>query len=599
MRELKTKSSSKNSKKTKKSAKKKNHAKARKNLTKKWIKNILIGINLGLITLILTILSANYFSIPILSPILNQYKQLKNTRVAQAIYPTINLYISNDIKNILDHDKLSKVLQLKFKDIKRFNLVESEEQADITIKFSTKQTQYSISKIDLIPVGHFYWLIDSIQTKNIKTIYTLNNNKELIQNLLPKAKIKTFKNKDELLNALLAHQDKTSVGFLTLKQLDPRFKILTTDKNYYFLDSPDKNPFSIFINFNEKPKQIQAGPSKKMQITTHLFNYYNLVNTQSISSQNILTLNMTGVTALTRSLAIKIESTKQYDWPAQKIASFLKKADLTHTSNEVSFVPGCNPITGMRFCSSTKYVESLKKIGLDIIELTGNHNNDYGAQWNTYSIEKIYNPNKWDYFGGGLNATDAAKILYKDLKGTKLAFIGYNYYDTILNTGAIATDTHAGANSFSLTKLKSDIEKAKKQNAIVIVDFQFTECYAYPANYGIYPQCYKPIPNQAETFRKAIDYGADIVIGTQAHQPQTYEIYKGKLIFYGLGNLFFDQWQWPGTRQGLILTHYFYNGKHIQTKITTTEYNRDLQPYITTGKTRESLLNYLKMARPK
>jgi poly-gamma-glutamate synthesis protein (capsule biosynthesis protein) len=134
---------------------------------------------------------------------------------------------------------------------------------------------------------------------------------------------------------------------------------------------------------------------------------------------------------------------------------------------------------------------------------------------------------------------------------------------------------------------------------VVIVDFQFQECYSYPATNVIYPICYKPLasPDQKGTFRKAVDFGADIVIGTQAHQPQTYEIYEGKLIFYGLGNLFFDQIYWIGTMHGLVLSHYMYDGKLIQTQLTTTNYGSDMQTYVSTGEERKLLLELLRDAR--
>lgn len=74
--------------------------------------------------------------------------------------------------------------------------------------------------------------------------------------------------------------------------------------------------------------------------------------------------------------------------------------------------------------------------------------------------------------------------------------------------------------------------------------------------------------------------GADIVVGTQAHQPQTYELYKDKPIYYGLGNLFFDQTYWPGTTRSLVLKHYFNGGKLMQTAIIPTMYDKTLQPKI-------------------
>jgi poly-gamma-glutamate capsule biosynthesis protein CapA/YwtB (metallophosphatase superfamily) len=132
---------------------------------------------------------------------------------------------------------------------------------------------------------------------------------------------------------------------------------------------------------------------------------------------------------------------------------------------------------------------------------------------------------------------------------------------------------------------------------IIIVDFQYQECYSYPSSDVIYPVCYKPIGSQSNVFRKAIDFGADIVVGTQAHQPQTYELYEDGIIFYGLGNLFFDQSMWIGTRQGMILTHYFNEGELIQTKITPTIYDSSLQVEVASENDAELLLELLDNAR--
>ena len=49
------------------------------------------------------------------------------------------------------------------------------------------------------------------------------------------------------------------------------------------------------------------------------------------------------------------------------------------------------------------------------------------------------------------------------------------------------------------------------------------------------------------------DLGADVVIGSQAHRPQTFEFYRAAdgheaFIHYGLGNLFFDQTSWGKVR---------------------------------------------------
>ncbi len=515
-------------------------------------------------------------------------------------YTTIKLYVPKEFSSIFPEDFKKKLLTINYKGIPRFQFVDTKENADATVDVTLEKPTSFLGEDIFLPVGHLYWIKDNVNLKTLKKAYVYSKDYDLAKRVFADKNIQLIK-KDTLLNTLKPSE--TVPAFVKLSELNPQFKLLSLD-NAYFLDNFKNGgvKYYIVLKPTKAPKVISASASAEDGLTSlvaSIFKAQGFTSNELPTKDNILSIKMTGVTAITRSLAIKIEQAGRYDYPALKIAKFLKDADLTHTSNEVSFVPGCVPATGTRFCSKPEYAEALKAIGLDIIELTGNHNNDYGDKWNTWSIKNVYKANKWDYFGGGLNAQDAAKILYKDIKGTKVAFIGYNYYDTMLGTHAIAGPTWAGANSFSFAKLKNNIAEAKKNADAVIVDFQFQECYAYPNGDIIYPICYRPLnsPDQRKVFRTAIDYGADIVIGTQAHQPQTYEVYKNKPIFYGLGNLFFDQTPWIGTRQGLILTHYFYKGKHLQTRITTTIYNNAMQTYVTHGKDRELLLKLLKNAR--
>jgi hypothetical protein len=54
---------------------------------------------------------------------------------------------------------------------------------------------------------------------------------------------------------------------------------------------------------------------------------------------------------------------------------------------------------------------------------------------------------------------------------------------------------------------------------------------------------------------------------------------------------------WIGTRQGMVLTHYFKDGKLIQTKITPTIYDSDLQTEIANQENAELFLELLSTAR--
>ena len=119
----------------------------------------------------------------------------------------------------------------------------------------------------------------------------------------------------------------------------------------------------------------------------------------------------------------------------------------------------------------------------------------------------------------------------------------------------------------------------KSRGDFVIVDVQFYECNSY-VNTNEDTTCDKAdssAGDQIGFFRNLIDLGADIVVGTSAHQPQTFELYKDGAIYYGLGNLFFDQSAWPGTTRSLILVHYFWNNDLIQTRIVPTVYDENFQ----------------------
>ena len=164
-----------------------------------------------------------------------------------------------------------------------------------------------------------------------------------------------------------------------------------------------------------------------------------------------LKINMTGVTAITRLMMRKLNTVKDATYFSAKIGDFLADADITHVSNEVSFKPGCTYNDAV-FCSPPAAIDTFKDSGVDLVELTGNHNNDVGSQFNTESIN-LYKSLGWSTFGGGLNTADAAKPYVADIKQSKVAFLGYNYPDSP-SGGAIAGEAKAGANSFDFERIK-------------------------------------------------------------------------------------------------------------------------------------------------
>ncbi|MCA9328851.1 CapA family protein [Candidatus Saccharibacteria bacterium] len=368
-----------------------------------------------------------------------------------------------------------------------------------------------------------------------------------------------------------------SVGIVPIDGLRYELKLLRLDGAYY-LDEFTKGAYFRSAEFEGD------GASQLEGLELRSFK----------TKDDTLKVNMTGVTALTRVMQKKLTSVGDPLYFSAKISEFLADADITHVSNEVSFRDGC-AYSNTSFCSPPAFIETLKASGVDLVELTGNHNNDNGSEYNTNTIN-LYHELGWATVGGGLNAVEAAKPHKVDQKDSKVTFLAYNFADSP-NGGAISSTNRAGANAWDKEKIKADIAEAKNENRYVIVDVQYWECYAYPNGFLEYPQCDKPIGDQEEDFKWLIDQGADMVIGTQAHQPQTYELYKNQPIYYGLGNLYFEQTSWPGTERGIILSHYFVDGQLLQTKLTPTVYDRDLQTRVMTSAEADYLLNRLRDAR--
>ena len=373
------------------------------------------------------------------------------------------------------------------------------------------------------------------------------------------------------------------VYLLPQEQLNPSVKLLAVDSNY-FLDSATQDltySGGLFRVLNIKSNNQENSSKISEGITSD--------KNSLLEKENILSFNQTGVTALTRRMQSKLNSTGDASLFSAKIADFLKSSDYTHTSNEVSFANDCNNNQPMAFCADYRMYRVLEDIGVDIVELTGNHNNDWGADADRETID-FYHEKGIKTVGGGKNEEEASIPLEIHDKNTNITMIAVNNSTSTKENGQGASGDHPGANIYNEEKVKTQIQEAKARGDFVIVDIQFFECYSYPDEGEEMPSCDLPITGQEEFFKNLADAGADLIVGTQAHQPQTYELYHQKPIYYGLGNLFFDQTDWPGTSRSLILTHYFKNGKLLQTKVTPTVYDNNFQTAIMD---KSSATNYL------
>ena len=375
-------------------------------------------------------------------------------------------------------------------------------------------------------------------------------------------------------------QSEIDFSMIDINELDASKKLLSINDKYY-LD--DFNSGAIFrtIKFDSEKFDDEIKPLVDETFTKTF-----------PEKSSVLSFAQTGVTALSRDMNAKLVAVGgDAKYFAENIKDFLSSFDLTHTSNESSFTTFAN---SSNICSDTRFIDTLTAIGLDIVELTGNHNQDCGIDAALNTID-IYEQNSIKMVVGGRNAEEAAKPLNISEKGTNITFLAYNQ-----STGGATYGNTPGANQYYEENAVAEINAAKERGDFVIVDVQYYECSAYASEYED-PICDKAnssAGDQIGFFRHLIDLGADVVVGTSAHQPQTFELYGNGAIYYGLGNLFFDQVWWPGTTRSLVLAHYFYNGKLLQTKIVPTVYDKTMQTKLLDEETTKWFLGRLISVKP-
>ncbi len=296
-------------------------------------------------------------------------------------------------------------------------------------------------------------------------------------------------------------------------------------------------------------------------------------------TERMTVLVMTGVTALVRGIAARMER-HGILYPALYVGDVLRQADLTHISNEIPFAENCPPPDpsdqSLVFCSDPRYIELLRHVGADLIELTGNHFQDYGSEATLHTLE-MYEEEGWPHYGGGADLEDARQAIVMESNGNKLSFIGCN---PVGPEFAWATVDSPGAAPCDFEYMHSEIKRLSTEVDIPVATWQYWEFYQY-----------EPTDQQRYDFRGMVDAGAVIVSGSQAHHPQAIEFYKDGFVHYGLGNLFFDQMWSLGTRQEMVDRHIIYDGRHISIQLLTFMLEDYSQPRPTTPEERQQLLS--------
>jgi len=182
-------------------------------------------------------------------------------------------------------------------------------------------------------------------------------------------------------------------------------------------------------------------------------------------------------------------------------------------------------------------IAGLVKHRFRVMSLANNHALDQAKPGLWFTFEHL---RKHDiaFFGAGRNAKQAWTPAVVEVRGVRIGFLGASYASindsgkTWLQLVARIEDKGRLKRAISALKTKCDFIVASMHAGIEYVP--------------------KPFGPQILFAKAAIDAGADVVIGAHPHVVQTVDRYRGKYIFYSLGNFIFDHTK-PHTDEGVAV----------------------------------------------
>jgi len=200
-------------------------------------------------------------------------------------------------------------------------------------------------------------------------------------------------------------------------------------------------------------------------------------------------------------------------------------------------------------------IAALTAAGFNVVTFAGNNNLDYGLEAFDDTIS-LCEENGIAVVGAGANLEEATEPVITTVKHTKIAFVNFC---SILRDGFAATPTRGGISPLRVATFYQPLENIYEQPAtpaktVTVVDRldmrrvtaaiesarAAADVVVAAFHWGVH-FTHDLADYQPQVAYEAIDAGADLVIGTHPHCLQAVDVYKGKFIFYSLGNFAFEQ----------------------------------------------------------
>ncbi|MGL5347938.1 MAG: CapA family protein [Peptostreptococcaceae bacterium] len=262
-----------------------------------------------------------------------------------------------------------------------------------------------------------------------------------------------------------------------------------------------------------------------------------------------------------------------FDYFFENVRHIFSEDDLTVVNLEGPLTTATNAkVKKFAFKGDPSYVNILKSGDIEAVTLANNHSEDYYEQ-GMEDTKKILEDNDINYFGLGEKSI-------VETNGIKVGLLGYNGWP----------ENYTEEN---LESMKSDIEYMKKNADMVSIYF----------HWGIERE-YNPNKIQKDFAYNAIDYGADVVIGSHPHVVQGIEQYNGKYIVYSLGNFCFGGNKNPSDKDSMIYqqTFNFENNKLVSIdipniipcSISSSKGRNDYKPSVLEGTEQDRVMGKIK-----
>ncbi len=252
-----------------------------------------------------------------------------------------------------------------------------------------------------------------------------------------------------------------------------------------------------------------------------------------------------------------------FTYPIDSIKDFLKGFDYAvgNLEGPISEKPKDFPDDSLKFSFDSKSVESLKEGNFKLVSLANNHTLDTGAT-GLEETKKILKDNEIGYAGDPIKCD-----------------IDYLYQKDDVSFYAVNETYPSNCSDNDLVGAFSEVRYYNPDSFIVVLIHWGDE--------------YKTVASatQEKMAHELIDVGADVVLGGHPHVVQNIEEYKGKLIFYSLGNFIFDQYFSEETQEGLAVGIERYSDKTVYTLYPIK--NRLSQPSLIQGEDKQAFLDDL------